>query len=69
MKLASRLHKVGERETRVSYTFWRTMSKEALKRAIDNDDAQSTLAILNQNKNGLLNEYCVYILSFLPQYQ
>ena len=32
----------------------------ALKQAIDNDDAQSTLAILNQNRD-LLNQYCVSI--------
>ena len=43
------------------------MSEEALQQAIDNDDAQSTLAILNQNKD-LLNQYskCVFILSFVP---
>ena len=43
------------------------MNAEALKQAIENDNAQSTLAILNENKNGLLNEYCVSFLSFLPK--
>ena len=36
------------------------MSKEELKQAIDKDDAQSALAILNQNRD-LLNQYCVPI--------
>src|SRR3990167_2107661 len=36
------------------------MSNAALKQAIDKDDAQSALAILNQNRD-LLNRYCVPI--------
>ena len=33
---------------------------DALEQAIDKDDAQSALAILNQNRD-LLNQYCVPI--------
>ena len=36
---------------------------QQLKQAIDNDDAQSALVILNQHKH-LLNQYCVYTLDF-----
>ena len=34
--------------------------QQTLKQTIDNDDAQSALAILNQNRP-LLNQYCVLI--------
>ena len=37
---------------------------QQLKQAIDNDDAQSALVILNQHKH-LLNQYCVHPLWFL----
>ena len=40
-----------------------TMSKETfdtlLKQSIDFDDAQSAIVFLNQDMDGLLNQYCV----------
>ena len=43
------------------------MSKETfetlLKQSIDFDDAQSAIVFLNQDMDGLLNQYCVSLIS------
>ena len=37
----------------------------SLKEAIDKDDARAAMAILNLDRNGLLNHYCVSTIFFL----
>ena len=34
--------------------------EDQLKQAIDDDDAQSVVAIFNEHKDALLNHYCVF---------